>query len=136
LTKASAAVGGVFLATRNVPRLVKWYRDLGLPLGDDGTCIQAPDGSPGKPPNAIVFSIQPAQGELPPTGGDLREEPYGRQRTMLNVRVEDLATVLGHLRAKDFPVVGPKDVGYGLFAWVKDPDGNLVELWQAVKSPR
>ncbi len=133
---AGGAIGGIFLATRNVKRLVAWYRALGLPVGDHGLCLIGLDGAPAKPPHALVFSIQPATGELPPTGGDLREEPYGRQRAMLNVRVADLDAVVAALRKAETEVAGPKDSPYGRFAWAKDPDGNLVELWSPAKSPK
>ena len=135
MTAPAAAIGGIFLTSRNVPRLIAWYRGLGLPVTDEGLCLIGLDGAPAKPPNALVFSIHPAKGELPPAGGDLREEPYGRQRAMLNVRVADLAATVAALRKADQEVAGIKDVGYGLFAWAKDPDGNLVELWQAGKPP-
>ena len=131
-----ATLGGVFLATRNVARLAQWYRELGVPVGPDGMCVLDAEGAPAKSPaSGFVFSIMPAQGELPGAGGDLREEPYGRQRAMINVRVTDLEVTLEGLKARDIPAVGPKDAGYGLFAWVKDPDGNLVELWQPGKQP-
>ena len=133
--KAAAAprveVGGVFVATKNVARLVSWYRALGIPLGDDGMFAY---GEPGQAPR-LVFSIQPSAGELPATGGDLREEPYGLQRVTLNLRVPDLAATVALLRKAGDQVAGPKDAGYGLFAWAKDPDGNLVELWQPGKPP-
>lgn len=136
MTAPGAAVGGIIIASRNVARLVAWYRGLGLPVGDDGSCTVDLDGRPTPPPRAFVFSIQPAAGELPPTGGDLREEPYGRQRALLNVRVTDLDGTLDALRRRGEPAAGPKDYGYGRFAWVKDPDGNLVELWEPGKPPK
>lgn len=125
-------VGGIFLATHNVPRLVKWYQELGMPLGADGSLTGDQGKTTGAP--VLVFSIQTAKGELPGTGGDLREEPYGMQRLTLNLRVADLDEVLADLRKRDIAVAGPRDYGYGRFAWVKDPDGNLVELWQAAKA--
>jgi catechol 2,3-dioxygenase-like lactoylglutathione lyase family enzyme len=128
--RPGAAIGGIFLATRNVPRLVAWYRGLGLPVDDQGLCMVGPDGRPAKPPLALVFSIQQATGELPPTGGDLREEPYGRQRAMLNLRVAGLDAVVAGLRKGGHEVAGPKGDEHGRFAWAKDPDGNLVELWE------
>ena len=130
---APVEVGGVFVATKDVARLVAWYRELGLPLGDDGLCVLDARGKAGAPSEAahgLVFSIQPAKGELPATAGDLREEPYGLQRLTLNLRVSDLGAVLAGLRKRRVAFAGPRDVGYGLFAWTKDPDGNFVELWQ------
>ena len=123
-------VGGVFIATKDVARLVAWYKALGVPLDDQGMHVFGDD-----PARGVVFSIQPAKGELPGAAGDLREEPYGLQRLMLNLRVEDLGATVAGLRKRGVAVAGPKDAGYGLFAWAKDPDGNFVELWQAGTPP-
>ena len=124
-TAVGPEVGGVFLATKDVARLVGWYRALGVPLSDDGMHVFG-----GDPAQGVVFSIQQAKGELPAAPGDLREEPYGLQRLTLNLRVVDLAATLKDLRRRGVAAAGPRDAGYGLCAWVKDPDGNVVELWQ------
>lgn len=129
-TPLGPEVGGVFLATKDVARLVAWYRALGIPLSDDGLHVFGAD-----PATGVVFSIQPAKGELPAAPGDLREEPYGLQRVTLNLRVVDLMATLADLRERGAQVAGPRDMGYGLFAWVKDPDGNFVELWQPATPP-
>ena len=131
MTHPPTEVGGVFLATHNVPRLVKWYQDLGMLVEADGSALDEGKAAGGAP--ALVFSIQKATGELPGAGGDLREEPYGMQRLTLNLRVADLDAVLADLRKRDIAVAGPREDGYGRFAWVKDPDGNVIELWQAAK---
>lgn len=119
---------GVFLATDDVPRLVAWYRALGVPLGDEGYCTLG--GS--TPADGSVFSIQSANVKLPaPPKGDITAEPYGLRRATLNFRVGDLNKVIAGLKKRGVKVAGPTDVGYGVFAWVHDPDGNVVELWQA-----
>lgn len=129
---APTRVGGVILATHNVPRLAKWYQDLGLPLAADGSAVEDDgDGEAGRQAGGPAFSIQKARGELPGAGGDLREEPYGMQRVTLGLHVADLDDVLADLRQRDVAVAGPRDDGSGRVAWAKDPDGNLVELRQA-----
>jgi predicted enzyme related to lactoylglutathione lyase len=51
---------------------------------------------------------------------------------MLNFRVRDLDAMLAQLRAAGVPV--EDDVQYaqgiGRFAWLSDPDGNRIELWE------
>ena len=50
---------------------------------------------------------------------------------MINYRVDDLDALLAQLRAADVPVVkGPESHENGKFAWIMDPEGNKVELWQ------
>lgn len=119
---------GVFLAAKEPERLLAWYRALGVPVGDEGYgAIGGKD-----PVEGSVFSVMPAGPDLPPAPADvLEEEPYGRRAIMLNFRVSDLAKAVAGLRARGEIVAGPTDHGYGVFAWVKDPEGNLVELWQA-----
>jgi predicted enzyme related to lactoylglutathione lyase len=50
---------------------------------------------------------------------------------MLNYRVEDLDA----LRAEGVQI-DPKreDFDYGRFAWITDPEGNKIELWEPPKS--
>jgi predicted enzyme related to lactoylglutathione lyase len=50
---------------------------------------------------------------------------------MLNFRVDDLDGMLDQLRASDVKIVPKReDSEYGRFAWVYDPEGNKIELWQ------
>lgn len=45
------------------------------------------------------------------------------QRFMVNFRVRVLGEMLSRLREEE-------EVGAGAFAWIVDPEGNRVELWQ------
>jgi predicted enzyme related to lactoylglutathione lyase len=50
---------------------------------------------------------------------------------MINYRVDDLGELLAQLRAGGVEVVGgPESHENGKFAWIMDPDGNKVELWE------
>jgi predicted enzyme related to lactoylglutathione lyase len=50
---------------------------------------------------------------------------------MLNFRVADLAAMLAQVRAAGVPVLREEDeAGIGRFAWITDPAGNHVELWE------
>lgn len=59
---------------------------------------------------------------------------FGRpeQAFMLNFRVDDLKGLLAQLEANGIKTV--KDFeqwdGVGAFAWIEDPEGNRIELWQ------
>lgn len=129
-----AAIGsvGVFLASKDPARLVAWYRALGVPRGEQG--YGAIGGA--SPVEGSVFSVMPASAELAhATPEPITEEPYGQRAITLNIRLSDLAEVVADLRARGNHVAGPQDYGYGVFAWVKDPDGNVIELWQASAAP-
>ena len=50
---------------------------------------------------------------------------------MINYRVDDLDGMLAQLRAAGVEIVGgPESHENGKFAWILDPDGNKVELWE------
>ena len=50
---------------------------------------------------------------------------------MINYRVDDMAALLEQLKANGVEIVqGPESHENGKFAWIMDPDGNKVELWE------
>jgi predicted enzyme related to lactoylglutathione lyase len=50
---------------------------------------------------------------------------------MVNYRVEDVHALVALLKAEGCNVLDKiDDSEYGKFAWVIDPEGNKVELWQ------
>jgi predicted enzyme related to lactoylglutathione lyase len=50
---------------------------------------------------------------------------------MINYRVDDLGALLEQLRAGGVAIVqGPEAHENGKFAWIMDPDGNKIELWE------
>ncbi|WP_342341418.1 VOC family protein [Flavobacterium subsaxonicum] len=50
---------------------------------------------------------------------------------MQNFRVHDLDGLLTVLKAEGVTLVGePESYDYGKFAWILDPEGNKIELWQ------
>jgi predicted enzyme related to lactoylglutathione lyase len=57
------------------------------------------------------------------------------QQAMLNLRVDDLDTVLDRLTEAGV-TVDPKreSYGFGRFGWFVDPEGNRVELWEPTAS--
>ncbi len=50
---------------------------------------------------------------------------------MIDYRVDDLHALVAALKAEGCNVLDKiADSEYGKFAWVIDPEGNKVELWQ------
>ena len=50
---------------------------------------------------------------------------------MINHRVDDLDALLAQLQAAGIEAIdGPQSHENGKFAWLMDPDGNKVELWE------
>ena len=116
-------VGGVFLRSKNPGAMAKWYAEhLGVVLNDfNGAAFQWSDEVP-KGTGMTVWSAFPEATEY---FGE------GQQAVMLNYRVDDLDALLEALSTKGV-WVDPKrqDEGYGKFGWIKDCDGNRVELWE------
>ena len=53
------------------------------------------------------------------------------QQFMINLRVTDLDELLKELQAAGTRIDEKRqDEPYGRFAWVYDPEGNKIELWQ------
>jgi predicted enzyme related to lactoylglutathione lyase len=54
-----------------------------------------------------------------------------RSRFMINYRVGDLDALLARLQRRKVGI-DPKRVNepYGKFAWIRDRNGNRIELWQ------
>ena len=50
---------------------------------------------------------------------------------MINYRVDNLEALLLELKRNKVKIIGEmQEFDYGKFAWVIDPDGRKVELWE------
>jgi catechol 2,3-dioxygenase-like lactoylglutathione lyase family enzyme len=125
-------IGGVFLFSNDTKRLVTWYRDcLGiLAEGQDSECdsiyksFEYRDIENPEIKRTIVWAIIP-------TKQDIKDKPRtGR----INYLVKNLGEVLSHLKSKGVAIEKTAEDPYGNFAWVRDPDGNQIELWQPPES--
>jgi len=117
-------VGGVFIKSDNPKALADWYRDvLGLKIEAWGGAMLAYD-APGHPP-AVVWSPFPASTTyMAPS----------KREFMINLAVDDLDAILARLAAKGVTVLKRDDTDpSGKFAWILDPDGTKIELWQPTK---
>jgi predicted enzyme related to lactoylglutathione lyase len=118
----AVGVGGVFLKARDPKMLSAWYADhLGIPAQDGGTL--AFDG-----PDSLGMTVFAHFPESTKYFGE------GQQQIMVNFRVDDLEGLLAQLAAAGVKI-DPKqeDYGYGKFAWIWDPEGNRVELWEPAR---
>ncbi|HEX4649988.1 MAG TPA: VOC family protein [Granulicella sp.] len=122
-------IGGIFLKARDPQALAAWYaKHLGIELSTDypGKNFLWSDEVPART-GMTVWSLFPADSSY--FGNEL-------QSAMVNYRVDDLDGLLEQLRAAQV-AIDPKreDYGYGRFAWITDPEGNRVELWQPLAPP-
>lgn len=117
-------IGGVFFKAHDAPALQAWYkRHLGIDVQPWGGAVFTWTDAENKPTaGSTVWSVGPA--------GDDHFAPSSAP-FMVNYRVEDLLGLVKILRAEGCNVLEKvEDSEYGRFAWVIDPEGNKVELWQ------
>ncbi len=118
-------IGGVFFKAKDPKALAAWYVErLGFNLEEWGGVIfdWKADQSAQKGEGLTVWHLAEAGGDwFAPSTSHL----------MINYRVDDLDGLLAQLRAAEVTIVdGPKEEFNGKFAWVMDPEGNKVELWE------
>jgi len=117
-------IGGIFIKAKDAAALQAWYkRHLGIDVqGWGGTAFTWTDGD-GKPyAGTTTWSVFAATNDYfaPSTA------PF-----MVNYRVEDVHALAKILREEGCNVLDKiEDTEYGKFAWVIDPEGNKVELWE------
>lgn len=112
-------IGGLFFRAEDPKALAQWYeRWFGI--------LQVPQDY-GKPSwrqeaGTTVFAPFPAD-------SDMFGDPA--KQFMLNFRVRDLAAAVDELITAGIEVeVDPETYPNGLFASLRDPEGNPIQLWE------
>lgn len=78
------------------------------------------------------FEIDGVLFELVPTIDPAKLQGCGNAR--LALRVDDIEAALEHLAAKGILSTPVEDKSTGLLAFIRDPDGNEICLWQYLQS--
>ena len=121
--KRVTGIGGIFFQAKDAPALRAWYqRHLGVDVQDWGGAAFSWADDAGTPVGGTtIWSIGAADGGFAP----------GTAPFMINYRVHDLHALVAALREEGCNVLEKVDESeYGRFAWVIDPEGNKVELWE------
>ncbi len=124
-------IGGIFFKAKRPAKLTEWYRKhLGLPSTPCGVPVVFTwREGPGRGRKAeTIWSPFPAKTNyFAPS-----KAPF-----MVNYRVRDLDAMLRQLkRAKVKIDPHVEESEFGRFAWVMDPEGNRVELWEPPQPAR
>ena len=121
--KRVTGIGGIFFQARDPAAMHAWYRKhLGIDVLDwGGAAFTWTDGD-GKPVGGTtIWSVGPVGDMFAPS-----KAPF-----MINYRVADGHALVKALRAEGCHVLDKIDESeYGIFAWVIDPEGQKVELWE------
>lgn len=114
-------VGGIFVASPDPKALAKWYRDvLGVQVESWGGALFRSD-APGHPPVLAWNALPQGATYLAPS----------KRGFMIDFAVDDLDAFVARLKAKGVAILKEEDDGQtGKFAWILDPDGTKIELWQ------
>jgi catechol 2,3-dioxygenase-like lactoylglutathione lyase family enzyme len=113
-------VGGVFFKAKDPKALAAWYRDvLGLPLEPWGGAMLRYDAP--MHPHVLTWNAFPASTTyFAPSTSEF----------MIDYAVDDMDAFLSRLHAKGVEVLKRVDDENGRFAWIVDPDGHKIELWE------
>ena len=112
-------IGGMFFKARNPDGLNRWYATH---LGVDSPPESYDVPSWWQQPGPTVFSAMPIDSEH--FGGPV-------QTWSINFRVADVDSMVNQLRAAGISVeVDPETYPNGRFATLRDPEDNVVQLWE------
>jgi predicted enzyme related to lactoylglutathione lyase len=117
-------IGGIFFTSPDPVALRAWYRKhLGIDVQDWGGTVFRWTDMEGKPAGGTTtWSVSSANSSYfaPSTAS-----------FMINYRVADIYGLVKLLRDEGCSVMDKMEESeYGKFAWVIDPDGNKIELWE------
>jgi predicted enzyme related to lactoylglutathione lyase len=117
-------IGGVFFKSRDDnTALAAWYQErLGMSLESfGGAILKWPDDKADDKGLTVWHVAEKDSTWFSPSDASF----------MINYRVDDLDGMIAQLRAGGVDIVqGPESHENGRFAWIMDPEGNKVELWE------
>jgi len=113
-------LGGIFYKVADTEATKAWYQD-NLGVGGEWGAI-----FPFKNDDPEGFTL------LSPFKAESDYFAPSGERFMINLRVDDLDAMVAYLAAKGIAILGRQDEEYGRFAWILDPDGIKVELFQQI----
>ncbi|HEY9167709.1 MAG TPA: VOC family protein [Candidatus Kryptonia bacterium] len=121
--KRVTGIGGVFFKCENPATVLEWYnKHLGISPVGIGTVFEWREKEdPGRIGHSVLaFFDKDNEYFLP-----------GKKEFMLNYRVEEIETLIEQLRSEGVEIAeGIETYDYGKFAWIIDPEGNKIELWE------
>ncbi len=126
-------IGGIFIYSPNPQALAQWYADhLGIELiaYEEGANYAHEfawdaDAETWDPRRNTTWAVLKAKDD---------QAALARAFTV-NYHVDDLRGLLDQLRSAGVEVEKFDEYDYGSFAYVTDPDGNRIELYEAATPP-
>ncbi len=121
-------LGGLFFRSRDPKGTIEWYRQhLGIDAADwGGLAFQWLEKDK---PTETGYTVWCAFAD------DTKYFEPAQQEFMMNFRVVGLDRILNACREQGITIVGDIDEQpNGRFAWILDPEGRKIELWEPVPS--
>jgi len=122
--KRVTGIGGIFFKAKDPAALGAWYRrHLGIDVQQwGGAAFRWTDDEGNPVAGTTAWLLSPAESpQFAPSAATF----------MVNYRVADARALAKVLKEEGCDVIGEvEESEYGTFAWVLDPEGNKVELWQ------
>ena len=117
-------IGGVFIQARiDAKALSKWYAEhLGLEIETFGGAVLNWQDDHAEDKGLTVWATaDPDSTWFAPSTSSF----------MINYRVDNMAGMIDQLERAGIAIQkGPEHHENGIFAWILDPEGNKVELWE------
>jgi len=123
--KRVTGIGGVFFKSTDPKQLMAWYREhLGIDCQEWGAAFLWRERERSSKQGYTVWSPFKDDTDY----FDPSDRPF-----MVNYRVADMDGLLEALESEGVAIVGQvQQEPNGKFAWIMDPEGNKVELWEPV----
>ena len=112
-------LGGIFYKVADPAATSAWYKD-NLGVGGEWGAIFPWAAEAGGDAYSLLSPFKQSTDYMEPSTAGF----------MINLRVDDLDSMIAHLEGKGIAILGRQDEDYGNFAWIMDPDGIKIELWQ------
>jgi len=115
-------IGGIFFKSKNPKTLQEWYVEkLGLKPDESGYIyFKWTDLTP---PGYTLWAPFPE---------DTKYFEPSKAESMINFVVNDIEEYIDEVKAKGVHVHerGVEETEQGKFAWILDPEGNKIEIWE------
>jgi predicted enzyme related to lactoylglutathione lyase len=120
-----SGLGGVFLKCKNHESMMQWYaKNFGLFFSYSSHTFQWKDLADKDYTGHTVLSF---------FADDSKYFDPSLKNYMLNFRVKNLNNLVAELKSSGIQVIDKiEEYEYGKFGWLVDPEGNKIELWEAV----
>jgi predicted enzyme related to lactoylglutathione lyase len=113
-------IGGVFFKARDPNAMAAWYEaHLGIQSKEGCADFAWREKDHPDQLGRTVWAIFPTD-----------TTHFASSPLMINYRVANLDRMLAQLRNDGVKVEKVEDYDYGRFAWITDPEGNRIELWE------